>query len=69
VKRARNWKREAAVYQQMVAALVHRIGGTIYLSNDELNTATEKGIEVATVNGNISLRVPEESESRIIRVN
>lgn len=66
MKRTRNWKHEAGSYQRIVAALVHKIGGTVTISQEELNQAVEKGIEIAHINGNISLRVPLEHQSRII---
>lgn len=65
-KSAHDWQMEAAWYQRLTAALVHKIGGTVNISQEELKQAVEKGVEVANLHGNVSLRVPLEHQSRIL---
>jgi hypothetical protein len=65
----KDWKLEAAWYQRLTAALVYKIGGEeVTITREEILQAREKGLEVAAINGDVSLRVPEQHRSRIVPV-
>jgi hypothetical protein len=66
-QRKTDWKLEAAWYQRLTAALVYKIGGEqVTITREEIMQAREKGLEVANINGNISLRIPERHRPRIV---
>ena len=67
MKRKHDWRTEAAWYQRLVAVLIHRIGGTVNISPEEIEAAA--AIEVAHLNGGVSLRPKVETRTMIVSVN
>ena len=67
MKRRVDWKHQAAIQQRIVAALVYKIGGEcVNITEEDLKQAVEKGIEIANLDGVLSLRVPVRHQSRIV---
>jgi hypothetical protein len=66
MKKRRDYKQEAAVYQRVMAALVHRCGDSVTVTNDEMHSASERGLEVMIEGESVTLRIPPAKVSRII---
>ena len=64
-KKRRDYKQEAASISVM-AALVRRCGDSVTVTNDEMHSASERGLEVMIEGESVTLRIPPAKVSRII---
>ena len=65
----RNYKLEAAMLQRIVAALTYRLGGELFVSNEEVQESESRGLQMAQTTEGVSFRIPPDNQPKIITVN